>query len=170
MLERDIALKIKGWNTISDISDKLNVKTGTAYVYVHRLDKGGFVIQKIKKPRGTVYLIDPIPALSKNRGMLEDTDIVGYEMEFAKNKISYEHKIAYFLSQYKKEKNKRFYDSAKTIIRYIKNWKKLYRYLKAYSVSSEFKMLYQESRSSVKKIPRMPDRYKKMLGADHASR
>ncbi len=168
MLERNVALKAKGWNTINDISNKLHVKISTAYVYVHRLDKMGFVIQRVRKPRGTMYLIDSIPGLSKNRGMLEDTDIVVSEMEFAKNKISNEHKIAYFLSQYKKEENKRFYDSAREIIRSVKNWKKLYRYLKAYAVLGEFKTLYQEARREMKKIPRMPDRYKKLLCVDHA--
>lgn len=164
MLENDVASKLKGWNSISDISKKLNVKKSTAYVYVHKLSKKGFVIRKIKKPRGTMYLIDPIPVLSKNRSMFEGTEMVSPELEFSNTKIPPEHKIAYLIQMSRKERNVRYRAQAKNFVRSIKNWKRLYRYLKAYDVVDDFRKFYIESRKDIKKIPRMPERYKKLLG------
>ena len=164
MFERNLANKLKGWNTISDISKKLKVKKTTAYVYVNKLDKMGFIIQKIKKPRGTMYMIDPIPMFLENKGMLNDTEFVSSDIEFSKNKIKYEHKISFFLKEFKERDNIRYKEEAKKLLRKIKNWKKLYRYLKAYDVVDEFNKLYKESFGKIKKIPSIPKRYKKLIG------
>lgn len=164
MFERNLAEKLKGWNLISDATKKLHVKKSTAYIYLHKLDKKGFVIQKVKKPRGTMYLIDSVPKLSKNQGMLSNTDLVSSEMEFSNTKIFPEHKVAYFLNKFKTEKNLRYRQEAKKIIRSIKNWKRLYKYLKAYKVNDEFRKLYIQARKTIKKMPSMPQRYKKLIG------
>lgn len=110
------------------------------------------------------YLIDPIPKFSKNQGMFTGTDLVSPEMEFSKNEITPEHRIAYFLKKFKEDNNRRYEQEAKKIIRSIKNWKRLYRYLKAYDISNEFKKLYFESRKEIKKIPAIPKRYKRLMG------
>lgn len=164
MFKRNLANKLKGWNTISDISRKLNIQKSTAYFYVYILGKGNFIHQKIKKSRGTMYLIDQIPNLTNNHGMLENTEIVFSELEFSKNKIPPEQKIAYFLNKSKEEGNVRYKEQAKRIIRLIKNWKRLYKYLKAYEVIREFKKFYIESRKEIKKVPSMPKRYQKLIG------
>ena len=164
MIERDIANKLKGWNIVTDVSKKLNVTKGTSYVYLSKLEKKGFIIQKIKKPRGTMYLIDPIPNFSKKHGMLEGTDIVSSEIEFSKDQIPSEHKIAYFLKKSIDDKNIRYIQEAEKLIRRIKNWKDLYKYLKAYNVVKEFKQFYVKSRKQIKKVPSIPERYRKLIG------
>jgi len=164
MFERNLANKLKGWNSISDISKKLKIKKSTAYVYVNRLDKMGFIIQKIKKPRGTLYMIDQIPVSLKNKGMLSDTEFVSSDLEFSKNKIQYEHKISFFLKEFKEKDNIRYKEEAGKLLRKIKNWKRLYRYLKAYDVVGEFNSLYKESFGKIKKLPSIPKRYKKLIG------
>jgi hypothetical protein len=161
---RDTAKKLKGWNTVKDIENKLKVKRSTAYVYITRLNKSGFVNQKVKRPRGTMYFISPIPNLAKHFGIYEKTEFVAPEIEFTNKEITPEQKIAYFLSKFKKERNLRYFEESKRLIRGIKNWKRLYRYLKAYGVKEEFKKLYTVSRKKIKKVPRMPKRYKKFLG------
>lgn len=161
---RNIANKLKGWNTVDDIRNKLKIKKSTAYVYICRLNKNGFVTQKVKRPRGTMYLISPIPIPAKHFGMYEKTEFVVPEIEFTTKEITSEQKIAYFLFKFKKEKNVRYYKESRKLIRGIKNWKRLYRYLKAYDVKEEFKKIYLESRKKIKKIPRMPKRYKRFLG------
>lgn len=164
MRERTIANKIAGWNTVSDISRKLNAKRSTVYVYLSKLNKSGFIIQKVKKPRGTMYLISSIPLVHKHFGMYEKTDLISHEIEITKKEVYPEQKIAFFLFQLKKEKNKRYLEEAKKNIRKIGNWKRMYRYIKAYKVGEEFKELYLMARKSMKKVPRVPKRYKKLLG------
>lgn len=158
-----IANKLKGWKDVDEVRKILGIKRSTAYVYLHELDKLGFVIQKVKKPRGTMYRISPLPISARHHGMYEKTELVASELEFTKEEVKPEHKIAYFLSKFKKERNLRYYEEAKKLIRKIKNWKRLYRYLKAYGVKKEFMKLYVESRKKVSKIPRLPERYKKLL-------
>lgn len=164
MFVRNLANKLEGWNTISDISNKLNVKKSTAYVYAHKLDEKGFVLKKVKKPRGTMYLINPIPRSSEHPGMLKGTDIVTSEIEFSNKEIFPEHRIAYFLQKAKKEKNPRYRKEANNIIRSISNWKRLYRYLKAYNVIEDFKKLYIKARKNISKVPSIPKRYQKLIG------
>jgi predicted transcriptional regulator len=157
-----IANKLKGWKTVDQVRKILGVKKSTAYVYLHKLDKLGFVVQKVKRPRGTMYRISPLPTSKKHHGMYENTDLVVSELEFTKKEVKPEQKIAYFLSKFKKEKNLRYFEEAKNLLTKIKNWKRLYRYLKAYEVKKEFIKLYLQSRK-VKRLPRLPKRYKKLL-------
>lgn len=158
-----IANELKGWKDVDEVRKILGIKKSSAYVYLHKLDRLGFVIQKIKKPRGTMYYISPLPKSAKHHGMYENTELVASELEFTKEEVKPEHKIAYFLSKFTEERNLRYYREAKKLIRKIKNWKRLYRYLKAYEVKKEFMKLYLESRKKVSKIPRIPKRYKKLL-------
>lgn len=158
-----IADELKGWKDIDEVRKTLGIKKSTAYVYLHKLDNLGFVIQKVKKPRGTMYRISPLPISPRHYGMYEKTDLVAPELEFTKKEVKPEHKIAYFLSKFKKEKNLRYHSEAEKFIRKVKNWKELYRYLKAYEVKKEFMKLYLESRKKISKIPRIPERYKKLL-------
>ena len=44
---RKVANTLKGWQSISDVSKKLHISKGSAYVYMHQLDKAGFIHQKI---------------------------------------------------------------------------------------------------------------------------
>ncbi|MBD3155548.1 MAG: hypothetical protein GF368_02735 [Candidatus Aenigmarchaeota archaeon] len=164
MFERNLANKLKGWNTISDICEKLNIRRSSAYLYVHKLNKKGFVIQKIKKPRGTMYLIDSIPKPLEKDGMLDDTEIMSSELEYSKNEIQPEHKISFLLKESNEKNNIRFRKEAKKLLRSIKNWKRLYRYLKAYDVIDEFREIYKESLGKIKKLPSIPKRYKKLIG------
>ncbi len=161
---RKFAAKLKGWNTIDDISKKLKIKKSTSYFYVYKLAQHGFIIQKVKRPRGTMYLFSPIPSKYKHYGIYENSSIISPELELTKKHVRAEQKIPFFLSKYKKEKNTRYYEEAKNNIRKIKNWKMLYRFIKAYDVSKEFKQLYKDSRKTIKKIPRMPKRYKRLIG------
>jgi predicted transcriptional regulator len=160
---RKMANELKGWNTLDDISKKLKIKKTSVYVYLYKLNKMGFIIQKIKKSRGTMYLISPIPTHGKHFGMYENTELVAPEIEFTKREISPEQKIAYFLSLFKKNNNIRYYEESKRLIRSIKNWKRMYKYIKAYDVKKLFKKLYSEVRNEMKKIPKMPKRYEKLL-------
>jgi len=160
---RKIANKLKGWNSLDDIRKKLRIKKGSAYVYVHKLNKMGFIIQKVKKPRDTMYLINPLPSHGKHFGMYENTELIASEIEFTKKEIPTEQKIAYFLSLFNKNNNLRYYEESKRLIRSIKNWKRVYKYIKAYDVKKLFKKLYLEARNEMKKIPKMPERYKKLL-------
>jgi 5-bromo-4-chloroindolyl phosphate hydrolysis protein len=57
----------------------------------------------------------------------------------------------------------RYFEEARKNIRKIKNWKKMYKFIKAYKVVNEFKELYVNARKVMKKVPRMPKRYKKLL-------
>ena len=155
--------KLEGWNTVEDVENKLGVKKSTAYLYLHRLYKSGHVIQKIRKAGGAIYLISKTPSKYRHQGMYEGTDLIAPVQEFSMEKIPYEQKIAFFLKKYKDEKNTRYNIEAKKIIRKIKNWKLLYRYLKLYNSKEAFKHLYIESRKSIKKIPKMPKRYKNLL-------
>lgn len=161
---RNIANELKGWKSLEDIIKTLKIKKSTAYVYLHKLDKMGFVLQKVKRPRGTMYLISPLPKSAEHYGVYEGTEFVTTEMEFTKKEITPEQKIAFFLNKFKEKKNTRHYNQAMRLIRGIKNWKRLYRYLKAYNVKEEFKKLYLESRKNIKKIPKMPKRYQRLLG------
>lgn len=163
MNERTIANKIAGWNTISDISKKLKIKKSTAYVYISKLNKSGFITQKVKKPRGTMYLISPIPIAHRHFGMYEKTELVSPEIEITKKEVYPEQKIAFFLFQFKKEKSRRYLEEARKSIRKIKSWKRMYRYIKAYRVVEEFRELYIKARKQMKKIPRMPKRYEKLV-------
>ncbi len=165
---RELAKRLEGWNTIEDIADKLKIRKSTAYLYAHKLFKQGFVIQKIKKPRGTMYLISPTPSKYRHYGMYEKSDIVAPELELTKEEVSVEQKIPFFLYKYKQDKNTRYYAEAKKDIRKIKSWKRLYRFINAYNVAKEFKSLYEDSRKTVKKAPRMPLRYKKLIGVSNA--
>ena len=160
MFERNIASKLKGWNTISDICEKLGVSKSTAYLYVHKLGKSGFVVQRVKKPRGTIYLIDNIPINYKVNSMLSGTSLLASEIEFSVGKIYPEQKISFLLSEFKKTGNSRYREEAGKLLRSIKNWKRLYRYLKAYDAVDEFKKLYNDSFGKVKKLPSIPKRYK----------
>ena len=158
-----IANKLKGWKSVDEVRKTLGIKKSTAYFYLHKLDSLGFVIQKVKKPRGTMYRISPLSISTKHHGMYEKTELVAPELEFTKEEVKPEQKIAFFLSKFKEERNLRYYREAKNLIKKIKNWKRLYRYLKAYAVKKEFMKLYLESRKKVSKIPRIPERYKKLL-------
>jgi hypothetical protein len=89
-------------------------------------------------------------------------------MEFSHREVANEQKIAYFLSRFASEKNRRYYEECKRIVRRIKDWKLLYRYVKAYDVREEFKDLYKEMRRKMR-VPRMPLRYRKLLGVENAS-
>jgi hypothetical protein len=95
--------------------------------------------------------------------LYEKTSLISHEIETTKEEISPEQKIAFFLSQFKKEKNMRYFGEARKNIRKIKNWKKMYKFIKAYKVANEFKELYVNARKVMKKVPRMPKRYKKLL-------
>ncbi len=163
MKERSIANKLAGWNTVEDVSKKLKIKKKSAYVYLSKLNKAGFIIQKIKKPRGTMYLISSIPLPYKSLGMYEGTHLIAPEIEVAKEKIRPEQKIAFFLSKYKEEKNRRYLEVAMNLIRKIKNWKRMYRYIKAYDVKKEFYQVYKKARKKFKKLSRIPKRYEKVL-------
>jgi len=163
-MNRKIATKLSGWNTVDDICKKLGVKRSVAYKYVHYLDEKGFVIQKIKRPRGTMYQISPRPAIAKHFGIYEGTEFVAPEIEFSEEKITEEQKIAVFLSKYKKEHNRRFYDYAVRFTKKISNWKRLYRYLKGYNVVKDFARAYVEARAKIPKTPKIPLRYKKLIG------
>ena len=157
-----IANKLKGWKDVDEVRKILGVKKSTAYVYLHKLDRLGFVIQKVKRPRGTMYRISPLPTSTRHHGMYEKTDLVASELEFTSKEVKPEQKIAYFLFKFKKERNLRYFEEAKKLVRKIKNWKRLYRYLKAYEVKKEFMKLYLESRK-IGRVPRFPERYKKLL-------
>ncbi|MBI5332724.1 MAG: hypothetical protein HZB65_04070 [Candidatus Aenigmarchaeota archaeon] len=50
------------------------------------------------------------------------------------------------------------------IVGKIKDWKLLYRYLKAYDSKEAFGKLYKSARKNIRKIPRMPKTYKRLLG------
>lgn len=163
MKRPSIVGKISGWNTVDDVCRKLNIKRSTAYVYLSKLNKSNFIVQKVKRPRGTMYLISSIPVPYKHLGMYEKTSLVSHEIETTEKEISAEQKIAFFLSQFKTEKNRRYLEEAKKNVRKIKNWKKMYKFIKAYKVASEFRELYVNARESMKKVPRMPKRYKKLL-------
>jgi len=155
--------KIKGWNTVEDVQNKLGITKSTAYLYLHKLSKSGHVVQKVKKPRGTMYLVSTVPMKYKYHGMYEGTDLVASSQEFSKEKIAWEQKIAFFLKKYKEERNTRYYNEAEKMVRKIKNWKMLYRFLKLYGVKNEFIEMYLNSRRKVKKVPRMPKLYKRLL-------
>lgn len=165
-----LANKLAGWSTIDDLVDKLKIRRSTAYKYVSILNKKRFIIQKIKRPRGTMYQISKIPTISKHLGMYEKTEFVAPELEFSKEKITPEQKIAFFLSKYKSEKNRRYYDEALKLIRKIKNWKRLYKYLKSYNAVKSFGKIYIKSRKTMKKIPKIPVRYKKLIGVKGVGR
>ena len=156
-------VKIKGWNTVEDVQNKLGITKSTAYLYLHKLSKSGHVIQKIKKPRGTMYLVSAVPIKYKHYGMYEDTNMVAPAQEFSKEKIAWEQKIAFFLKKYKEEHNTRYYNEAEKMVRKIKDWKLLYRFLKLYGVRREFIDVYLNSRRNIKKVPRMPKLYKRLL-------
>ena len=156
--------KLEGWNTVEDVRRKLGIKKSTAYFYLHRLGRSGHIVQKVKKPRGTIYLISSIPIPYRHYGMYEGTDMVAPSQQFSKGKICPEQKIAFFLKKFDAEKNTRYYNEAKKIVRNIKDWKALYRFLKAYKSADAFRKLYIDARGSVKKVPRMPKLYKRLLG------
>jgi len=162
--------KLTGWNTIDDIMNKLKIRRSTAYRYVSILNKKRFIVQKIKRPRGTMYQISKTPALSKHLGMYEKTELMVSELEFSKEEIAPEQKIAFFLSKYENEKNRRYYEQALKLVRKIKNWKRLYRYLKSYNVVKSFGGIYIKSRKTMKKIPRIPVKYKKLIGVENVGR
>lgn len=161
---RKTAERLEGWRSVDDIQKILKVKKSTAYLYAHELDKKGFVIQKIKKPRGTLYLVSPIPSKHKHFGIYEKSELVAPELEVSKKPARAEQKICFFLKQYREQKNIRYYNEAKRIFRNAKDWKLLYRYAKAYSVKREITQLYDDARKTIPKIPRISERYKKLLG------
>ncbi len=165
---KNMVNKLEGWNTIDDVREKLGVKRSTVYLYMHELNKAGFVIQKVRKPRGTMYLISKVPKSAKYYGMHEGTELVVSNMEFSHREVTNEQRVAYFLSRFVLEKNRRYYEECKRIVRRIKDWKLLYRYVKAYDVKEEFKDLYTEMRRKMR-VPRMPVRYRKLLGVENAS-
>lgn len=156
--------KLEGWNTVEDVERKLGIRKSTAYLYLHRLGKSGHIAQKVKKPRGTAYLISMVPIKYGHYGMYEGTDLLAPSHEFSKEKISCEQKIAFFLKKFGEEKNIRYYNEAKKMTKKIKNWKLLYKFLKAYKSAAAFRQLYIDSRSSIKKVPRMPKLYRRLLG------
>jgi predicted RND superfamily exporter protein len=158
-----IVSKITGWNTVEDICRKLNIKRSTAYVYLSKLNRSNFIVQKVKRPRGTMYLISSTPVPYKHFGMYEKTDLVSHEIEMTKKEVTPEQKIAFFLSQYKAEKNVRYFEEARKNMRKIKNWKRMYKFIKAYKVENEFRKLYINARKVMKKVPRIPKRYEKLL-------
>ena len=160
---RKTAGRLKGWKSVEDIQKTLGVKKSTAYLYAHELDKRGFAIQKIKKPRGTLYLFSSAPSEHKHFGVYEKSELIAPEFETSAKPSKAEQKICFFLKQWKERKNIRYYNEAKRIFRNAKDWKLLYRYAKAYSVKREIAQLYADARKTVKKIPRMPERYKKLL-------
>lgn len=166
---RKLALKLEGWNTISDVTRKLHIKRSSAYVYLSLLNKQGFVVQKVKRPRGTAYQISHLPTFQKHFGVYEDTEFVAPEIEFTNKKISAEQKIAFFLWKRKSGGTVRYYNESKKLLRKIKNWKNLYRYIKAYNIANEFKKLYVDARKTLAKVPRMPKRYQKLLGVSNES-
>mgnify|MGYP001592326928 CR=1 FL=1 len=155
--------KPEGWNTVDDVERKLGVRKSTAYFYLHKLDRSGHIAQKIRKPRGALYLISSTPIKYRHYGMYEDTGMVAPSQEFSKTKVSCEQKIAFFLKKYREENNTRYYIEAKKMVRKIKDWKLLYRFLKAYKSREEFKILYMDARLHVRKMPSMPKRYLKLL-------
>lgn len=163
---RKTAETLEGWRSIEDIEKILGVKKSTAYLYAHKLGKGGFIIQKIKKPRGTLYRFSPISSKYRHLGMYEKSEFVAPETETSKERVKTEQKICFFLRRYKEEKNIRYYSEAKRIFRSAKDWKLLYRYAKAYSVKIELARLYADARKTVRKIPRMPARYGKLLSKE----
>ena len=162
-MKKDRLDKIKGWNTVEDVENKLGITKSTAYLYLHKLSKSGNVVKKVKKPRGTMYLISNVPTKYKHYGMYEGTNLVAPVQEFSKEKVAWEQKIAFFLKKYKEENNIRYYNETKNMVRKIKDWKLLYRFLKLYGVRREFQRLYSNSRRTVKKVPRMPKIYKRLL-------
>lgn len=161
---RKIAERLKDWKSIEDIKRILKIKKSTAYLYAHELNKRGFVIQKIRKPRGTLYLFSSLPSGYKHRGIYEKSELVSPINETSKRPVKPEQKICFLLKEYREQKNIRYFNEAKRILRGIKNWKLLYRYAKAYSVKKEFAQLYSKARKTMPKIPRMPRRYKKLFG------
>jgi ribosomal protein S25 len=158
-----VCSKIVGWNTVEDICRKLNIKRSTAYVYLSKLNKLNFIVQKVKRPRGTMYLISSVPVPYKHLGLYEKTDLISHEIETTKKEISPEQRIAFFLFKFKTEKNTRYFEEAKKSMHKIKNWKRMYRFVKAYKVANEFKELYTGARKVMKKLPRMPKRYEKLV-------
>ncbi len=156
--------RLEGWNTVEDVEQKLGIKKSTAYLYLHKLGKSGHIVQKVKKPRGTMYLISAFPVKYTHSGMYEGTDMVAPSQEFSKEKVSHEQKIAFFLKKFREEDNTRYYSEAKKMVKKIRDWKLLYRFLKAYQSRDAFKEMYLDARSSIKKVPKMPRLYKRLLG------
>lgn len=160
MKVENLAKALEGWNTVEDVCQKLHIKRNSAYTYLYLLHKNGFVVQKVKKPRGTMYEIHRIPIGYKNLGMYSGTDLVATEQEFTKHEISSEQKLAFFLSR----GSIRTYNEALKFVPKIRNWKLLYKYLKAYGIKQKFTKLYTNARLKFKRLPSIPKRYKKLLG------
>lgn len=160
---RSAAGKLSGWQSVEDVQKALKISKGSAYVYLHELASAGYVHQKIKKPRGTFYLIRQFPKPLTHTSMLAGTELASDVEEHSSEEIAAEQRVPFLINQYVKTNNSRYKFEAQRFIRKVKNWQLLYRYAKAYQVKPQLAEFYGECRKSVKKCPRMPDRYKRLL-------
>ena len=158
---------IEGTRTIDDVQEKLKIDRAKAIYLLHRLRKLGYIRTKYLPNKKRVYSISP---LNKQKG-------ISYLEAFNNNMPNSAFKISgkeeYFihgrdvkpedLLVYALKKNKvRFVISSLFLFRKIENWSYLYRLAKKENLARQISALYEVARIFVKKVRKMPKRFKNL--------
>jgi DNA-binding PadR family transcriptional regulator len=161
------ALKlIEGTRTLEDVQEKLKIDRTRAIYLLHRLRKLGFIRTRYSLRRKRLYSISP---LNKQEGTsyLEafnrDMPNASLRMNDEENefvhgrKLKAEDELIYAL----KKHDIRYVISSLFLFRKIEDWPRLYRLAKKENLTRQISALYEISRIFVRKVRRMPERFRK---------
>jgi len=162
-----IAKKLRGLQTVSTISKKLNIKKRTAINYAWKLRKKGYLTTYAGGSKVRIYQISPIKYKKKGGYSL-------YELLNKNTKVKINFKEDYIIHSKEKpcieeilarciaSKNFRIVLASLGLFNKIKNWSKLKHFADKYKIGKKVGGLYDIART-VMRVKRMDKRTKKSL-------
>ena len=160
----NITEKLEGFHSIEDVQELLNVNRARAIHLMHTLRNKGFVKTKRTSAGKRYYHISfgnavggtsYIEVLNK----YAPVPLASFETHKLYGKvISVEETLIYAL----KKDDIRHVIASLSLFKHIKNWSLLYNLAKKEGLNREICALYDVAKKTVKKIRRMPDRFKKL--------
>lgn len=164
MRTQELLEKLQGYVTIPVVQGTLHINRNKAIYLIHRLRKKGYVQTKYRSDKKRVYLIYPENALGGETYL----DIINKdspikiaswdEHRVYGKKIREEEALIYAI----KRKSVRYIIACLALFRKISDWSLLYRLAKKHDLVREVAALYDVARLVVKKVRRMPKRFRNL--------
>jgi hypothetical protein len=159
-----LAKEMEGTNTIKSIQAMLGISRARAIYLMYRLRKSGFVLTKKDAEGDRIYYISP-------RYPLGGTNYIDILNEYSPIKLassevyqiygripSIEETLVYAV----KQNSVRYIIASLALFRKVSDWSSLYRIAKNEGILREICALYDVARLHVKKVKRMPKRFKNL--------
>ena len=166
MKMEELLEKAEGLKTIETLQEQLKVNRARAIYLVHKLRKQGFVTTKRRSDSKRVYNISPRYAI----GGVSYLDIINKyaplgarmmafnEYKFHGKELGIEETLIYAIQQ----DEPRYIIASLALFREIKDWSLLYHLAKKNGLLREIGALYDIARTILRKLRKMPKRFKNL--------